>query len=195
MSSLAIPAPRRPPWVLWTSTLARLALAGVFFVSGGLKVADPGQSVRAVQAYEILPHGAARVVGYGLPFLEIALALLLLFGLATRLAAAASIVLLLIFVGGVSSAWARGLSIDCGCFGGGGSVNPNQTRYLQEILRDTGFILLAGWLVLRPQSRLAIDPHHHPDLHLHHDDVHDDDLHDDDPSDEDVHDRSESNTS
>jgi uncharacterized membrane protein YphA (DoxX/SURF4 family) len=156
--SSAYAVDRRRAVLPWVSTGARLALAGVFFVSGGLKVADPGQSVRAVQAYELLPPEVARIAGYALPFAEIALALLLLLGLATRLAAAASALLLLAFIGGVASAWARGLSIDCGCFGGGGAVSEGETRYLQEILRDIGFLALAGWLVVFPASRLAIDP-------------------------------------
>ena len=49
-------------------------------------------------------------------------------------------------------AWARGLSIDCGCFGGGGAVDGGQTAYGRELLRDTGFLLLAGWLVVRPRT-------------------------------------------
>ena len=52
---------------------------------------------------------------------------------------------------------ARGLSIDCGCFGGGGAVYPGHTAYVQEILRDTGFLVLAGWLILRPRTLLSID--------------------------------------
>jgi hypothetical protein len=60
--------------------------------------------------------------------------------------------LLLLFVAGVAQAWARGLSIDCGCFGGGGAVAPEDTSYGLEILRDTGFLLMAGWLIARPQT-------------------------------------------
>ena len=41
-------------------------------VAGGLKVIDPQSSVQAVQAYELLPEELARIVGWGLPFVEIA---------------------------------------------------------------------------------------------------------------------------
>jgi hypothetical protein len=44
------------------------------------------------------------------------------------------------------------LSIDCGCFGGGGAVEPGQTTYGLELLRDAAFLLLAGWLVGRPRT-------------------------------------------
>jgi uncharacterized membrane protein YphA (DoxX/SURF4 family) len=138
-------------------TLARLGLAAVWLISGGLKVADPEQAYVAIQAYDVLPAGIAGAVAAALPFVEITLGLLLLAGLGTRLVAAASLVLLAAFIAGVTQAWARGLSIDCGCFGGGGAVAPAETQYPQEIARDLGFVLLAGWLVIRPRTLLALD--------------------------------------
>jgi uncharacterized membrane protein YphA (DoxX/SURF4 family) len=141
----------------WIGTLARLALGGVFLVAGALKVGDPDASVRAVQAYRLLPTDVAEVVGYVLPAVEIGLGLLLLLGLMTRVAAVAALILLVAFVIGVSSAWARGLSIDCGCFGGGGEVAPGATRYVEELVRDAGLIFAAVFLILRPQTRFALD--------------------------------------
>ncbi len=144
-------------WQPWVSTVARLVLAGVLFAAGGAKIADPNQSVAAVNAYDLFPSSVAEIIGYGLPFLEIALGLLLLIGLATRFAAAATAVLMVAFIAGVASAWARGLSIDCGCFGGGGAIDPDDTQYVSEILRDLGFLALAVWLVIFPTSRFAVD--------------------------------------
>ena len=107
------------------------------------KMGDPAASVRAVRAYELLPEWLAKGVGYGLPFLEIGLAVLLIAGLATRLAAVLSSALLVVFLVGIISAAARGLQIECGCFGGGGQLGAGQsTAYTGEILRDAG--LLAG---------------------------------------------------
>jgi uncharacterized membrane protein YphA (DoxX/SURF4 family) len=145
-------------WVPWVGLAARLILAIALGAAGVLKVADPDASIRAVTAYELLPSGVERIIGYGLPFVEIALALLLLVGLATRFAAAASGVLMTVFIAAVGSALARGLSIDCGCFGGGGEVSPSETRYFQEILRDAGLLLVAGWLVAFPASKYSLDP-------------------------------------
>lgn len=126
-------------------------------VAGALKVIDPQSSVGAVRAYRLVPSTLATLVGWGLPFAEIALGLLLLAGIATRLVAVASAVLLLVFIAAVISAAARGLSIDCGCFGGGGDVAPGQTAYGVEIVRDVGLLLLAVWLVWQPRSRLTLD--------------------------------------
>jgi uncharacterized membrane protein YphA (DoxX/SURF4 family) len=133
-------------------------LGGVFLVAGVLKAIDPQASVAAVRAYELLPAWIVTIVGWGLPFAEIALGLLLLGGIATRAVAMGAAVLLVIFIAGVVSAAARGLSIDCGCFGGGGAVEPGQTAYGLELIRDTGLLLLALWLIWQPRSRLTLDP-------------------------------------
>jgi uncharacterized membrane protein YphA (DoxX/SURF4 family) len=122
-----------------------------------LKVIDPQSSVAAVRAYKLLPTSLVTIVGWGLPFAEIALGLLLLAGIATRFVAAATAILLIIFILAVVSAAARGLSIDCGCFGGGGEVAPGQTAYGIELVRDLGLLLLALWLVWQPRSQLMLD--------------------------------------
>ena len=148
-------------WFPWVSLVARLVLGSVMVVAGALKVTDPETATQAVRAYELLPSGLDAPVGLILPFLEIAIGLLLIVGFGVRWAAFAAGVFLVVFIAAVSSAWARGLAIDCGCFGGGGQVAPGQTKYLQEILRDVGLLVLAGWLWLTPLSKFALesDPH------------------------------------
>jgi uncharacterized membrane protein YphA (DoxX/SURF4 family) len=144
-------------WWPWTATALRLLLAGVLAVAGALKLPDPAESVRAVRAYRLLPESVVPTIGYGLPLVEIAVAVLLLLGLLTRWAALLAALLLTAFCVGIASAWARGLTIDCGCFGGGGQVAAAQTRYLPDLLRDAGLLVAAVLLVVRPASRLALD--------------------------------------
>ena len=133
-------------------TLARLGLAAVFLISGVLKAVDPDATYVAVRAYDVLPRAGVALVAGVLPWLEIALGLLLLAGVATRAVAAVGTGLMLVFIAGVTQAWARGLLIDCGCFGGGGAVAPDQTAYGRELLRDAGFLLMGAWLVVRPRT-------------------------------------------
>jgi uncharacterized membrane protein YphA (DoxX/SURF4 family) len=141
----------------WLTTVARVGLAAVLFTAGWAKFTEaPALQKLAVSAYQILPDSVVGVVGVGLPILEMALAAMLLAGFATRFVAAAGGVLMLVFIAGISSAWARGLHIDCGCFGGGGVTKQNP-HYLQEILRDLGFLALAVWITILPKSKLAVD--------------------------------------
>ncbi|MFF9791457.1 MauE/DoxX family redox-associated membrane protein [Streptomyces bacillaris] len=139
------------------STAARATLAVLWCWAGWAKIQDPTASLQAVRAYRILPETLVAPVGYGIPVLELALAGLLLAGLRIRLAAVLSALLLSGFLAGIVQARARGLSIDCGCFGGGGEVDSAQTHYLREVLRDAGLLILSAWLTRWPASRFSLD--------------------------------------
>ncbi|MEU4158117.1 MauE/DoxX family redox-associated membrane protein [Actinoplanes sp. NPDC026670] len=142
----------------WIGTAARVVLGVVWLIAGALKVGDLAASARAVHAYQVMSYDTAQVVGAVQPFLEIALGLLLLIGLSTRLTAAISAVLMVVFIAGIASAWARGLRIDCGCFSDGGALGQGEsTAYGIDILRDLAFLALSGLLVWRPRTRFSFD--------------------------------------
>lgn len=159
----AAPAPAKtPPGPRWPDAVglvARVLLGGVLLAAGLFKITDLTGSVQSVVAYQLFPYEVARLIGTTLPVAEIAAGVLLLAGLLTRSAAVVGAVLMVAFVAGIVSAWSRGLTIDCGCFGSGGPVDPEDTRYLSEILRDLGLLALAGWLVVRPRSPFSLDGH------------------------------------
>ena len=141
----------------WLGLVARLTLGGVLFVAGYLKVDKTDISQMAVRSYEMLPVPIANIFGLFLPFFEVAIGALLILGALTRVVAILGGVTMFAFIIAISQAWARGLSIDCGCFGGGGSVALEDTRYLQEILRDAGLVFLAIYLIRYPKTKFAID--------------------------------------
>ena len=141
----------------WIGLLARLVLGGVLLVAGYLKAFSPDKSMMAVRAYELLPIWLANVLGVVLPWLEIGAGLLLIIGVGIRYAAAFGAGLMVVFIIAIAQAWARGLSIDCGCFGGGGTIDPSQTKYLEEILRDTGLALLGIYLLRYPLTKFALE--------------------------------------
>jgi uncharacterized membrane protein YphA (DoxX/SURF4 family) len=148
---------RSGSWSRWLATVLRVGLAGVLAWAAIPKIAGPDAAVISVRAYRLLPEAAVHAVAWGLPFVELALAALLLVGIATRPAAAATGLLLVVYVAAIASAWARGLRIDCGCFSRGGyDPSAGGTRYAGEILRDLGLLLAAGLLAWRPASRLAL---------------------------------------
>ena len=137
--------------------LARLILGVVLIVAGALKVTSPATAAMAVRAFQILPYDFAGYVGYALPAVEIVVGLLLVAGLFTRAAAVVGGLLMLAFLIGILSAWTRGLSIDCGCFGGGGTIGAAQTQYGKDLLRDAGLAACAVWLVARPGTAFSLN--------------------------------------
>ena len=136
---------------------ARLILGVALIWAGAAKVTNPALSQLAVRAYKLLPYEFAGYVGLALPILEILVGLLLVVGLLTRWSALAGGLLMVAFIFGISWAWAHGYSIDCGCFGGGGTIAAAQTQYPKEILRDVGFAACAAWLIFRPRTPYSLD--------------------------------------
>ena len=143
----------------WIGLLFRLVLGIVLLVAGLLKYQHLDKSQMAVRAYELLPIALANFLGIVLPYLEIAVGILLIIGAAVRVSAVISGLLMFAFSIGIAQAWARGLSIDCGCFGGGGQVAPGTANYLPELVRDAGLALMAFYLFRFPQSKFGLDRH------------------------------------
>lgn len=140
------------------ATACRLILGVIFVIAGATKVSDLAAAGRAVNAYQLIPYGSAKIIGAMLPFVEIALGLLLVAGLAVRLATIAVGLLLAVYIGAIASVWARGLAIDCGCFSTGGGLAAGQSpSYGPDVARDVALLALAAFLAIYPRTRLSID--------------------------------------
>jgi protein-disulfide isomerase len=154
----------------WLPLAARLVLGSALIAAGLANLGDPIRAAEAVQAYQILPASLASMVGYGQSALPLTLGILLVVGLASRLVGVLQGLLLIVYIGGIVSVWARGLSIDCGCFGGGGPVAVGHTQYPLDILRDIALLALAAIVVTWAPGRFAVDrllgvmPQHPGDL-------------------------------
>jgi putative oxidoreductase len=129
---------------------ARTALAWTFIHAGALKVWDFSRAqpatqdfVVAIQQFHLLPSPDASVLlAVYLPWVEI-FAALGLFVRRVQLGAAATIAgMTTLFIGALASAWARGLRIECGCFG----RDEVSTDFPALLMRD-GCILIAALVI------------------------------------------------
>ncbi|TIC87448.1 DoxX family membrane protein [Nocardioides sp. GY 10113] len=162
----------------WIGLLARLVTGSVWVVAGALKVTTPDASINAVRAYELLPGNSAEAVGLVLPALEIVVGLALILGVFARGAAVVSALLFAAFIVGIASVWARGIEIDCGCFGGGGAKEGAASAYPWEIARDAALLAASLLVAFLRRTPLALDgllfpardrDPEHPDSDEHHD--------------------------
>jgi protein-disulfide isomerase len=155
------PTPDKPsrlahPAAAIAATLGRLGLAAVFGWAALAKITDPQATVRSVRAYDLLPDALATAVGRGLPAFELVLAIALLLGVALRFTAAVAAGLLTVFTIGIVSAAARGLRIECGCFGNGGATE--HPHYGGEIARDIALLAVAILIAVIGHSRWSVNP-------------------------------------
>lgn len=120
--------------------IGRVALAAVFLAAAYMKIKPPAgmhwsfatlktslaMFAMQVDSYEMLSPSHVNFVAHVLPFAELALGIWLLTGLALRFSALITSLLLAGFIGAMLSAYERGLTISCGCFGPGEQVGPKR---------------------------------------------------------------------
>lgn len=163
MSRLGLPEPTAESLAVkwsylrpWLGTVIRLFLGAIWLWAALSKLHDPRRFVQDVRAYDATPEWLSKAIGYGLPVLELSIAVLLIIGIAVRVSAIVSTALFTVFLIGIAEAAARGIKLECGCFGGGG-LTAGQTHYALSILRDLGLLVLAVYLVLWPFTRLSLE--------------------------------------
>lgn len=118
--------------------LCRLLLGGVFVWAGAVKALDVPAFAGQVAAYQLLSYAWNYVVAATLPYVELLAGVLLLVNCRVKPAALLLLLLNALFIGVLVSVVARGLDIDCGCFGPDAGTTP-----LQALGRDIVLLALA----------------------------------------------------
>ncbi len=126
----------------------RLLLGGIFLYAGIQKILDPGVFAHAIHNYRILPEGLINVTAVALPWIEALVGACLLLGLLLPGAAVLSVLFLLIFFSALIFNLARGLNIDCGCFGSAGHAGRTGSM-AWTLVRDGGLLCLSCYLLFR----------------------------------------------
>ena len=134
----------------------RVALGVVFLYAAYMKLREPWlMFAMSIDAYQILPEWAALTLGRILPWLELALGLLLATGFGLRYSAAGASILLGVFFAVMVRAYVLGMKIDCACFGLGDVIGP------RTLVRDGVLLVLSvGLTVLAAGSkkRMVLSP-------------------------------------
>ncbi len=130
-------------WSVGVAWIVRLTVAGVFLWAGGQKARHPQLFALDLEAYRLLPTGLIVPIAYYVPWLEIMTALALFVPALRRAAIVMAMAMLVIFTLMLTVAWARGLQINCGCFGAAGH---DATDFRIAVLRNLLLIGGSVWL-------------------------------------------------
>ncbi|HKQ62021.1 MAG TPA: MauE/DoxX family redox-associated membrane protein [Candidatus Polarisedimenticolaceae bacterium] len=131
----------------------QLAIALVFGVAALAKIGDLRAFAAQIHNFRLTPLALDNLLAIWLPWVELVLALALLSAVRTRAAALLAFVLMALFTGAVGLAMARGLDIECGCFGTADASRVGA----RKLLENMGLLVLA-WIATRPaavQARAA----------------------------------------
>ena len=103
--------------------IVRLLFGGVFIWSGIAKLKDPISFADSVRNFQMVGDPIAPVLALLIPWIEIVAGTAVMAALGLRGGTGILVSSLIIFTTAIAIAWARGLDISCGCFGGTGEIN------------------------------------------------------------------------
>lgn len=121
----------------------RVVLSAVFIYAAVSKILRPDEFYTDIRNYQIVSGYIAYASAYFLPAFEIVAALAMFSKRFFKVSILSIAFLLAVFIMALSSAWYRGLDINCGCFGSGAPSD-----YGIVILRDVFLLLICFILVL-----------------------------------------------
>jgi uncharacterized membrane protein YphA (DoxX/SURF4 family) len=117
---------------------ARVVLGAVFVYAAYVKLRDPWQLfAMSIDSYRILPLNLVEIAARVIPWMELALGVLLIAGIWLQVSGSIVSLLLLTFFALMVRAYAKGMEISCGCFG------PGEVISWKTLLRDGALVATA----------------------------------------------------
>ena len=126
----------------------RLFFGFIFIFAAIAKVADPLGFSQSIYNYKLMPDFIINLLAIAFPWIELVAGILLVFGISVKENSAILSGLLLVFIIAIAISLARGLNIDCGCFGTAGGTKVG----IQKLLENFG-LLLFGLILIRFDSK------------------------------------------
>ena len=130
--------------------ILRLVFGALFIWSGIAKIKDPIGFSDAVRNFEIIGDPYAVAVALFLPWLEVISGIAVMWDKFAKSASLLVTGMVAVFSILIITAWARGLDISCGCFGGTGEMN-----YPVKIAQNVGLIgmgVFIWWKSVKPEK-------------------------------------------
>lgn len=143
----------------WVRHLPRLPLGALLLWAGAAKLGEGWDFAATIEGYRLLSAPFNQLLAVTLPWWELAAGLGLILSLWTRPAAVLSLLLFVAFTIATASAWARGLDVDCACFGSANATSSGLRTLLVDIagLASSCWVL---WLESKPAGITGVHGSH-----------------------------------
>lgn len=128
----------------------RVVLGGLFLYAGVVKIGGPLDFAQDIRNYRLVGQALSFVVAIVLPWLEIIAGAFLIAGVWKRGAALVITGLLAFFIALTLVTMARGLDVDCGCFG-----SLSRKSGWGVVLEDLGMLVLSVTLLFDRTRKLS----------------------------------------
>jgi uncharacterized membrane protein YphA (DoxX/SURF4 family) len=121
----------------------RLLLGFLFIYSGVIKIDDSGYFVKSLDNYKLLPPEFVNFSALLIPAIELIIGTFLLLGIFVKETALVADIMMIVFIAAIITAMARGLDIECGCFGTSDGTRVGLIKIIENFFLLTGCALLS----------------------------------------------------
>lgn len=127
--------------------ILRLIIGGMFIYVAYNKLVNSEEFAKAIKNYDMLPLWVINIIAIVLPYVELFSGIFLVLGIFKKGSSAIISIQLLIFIIALTSAYARGLNIDCGCgFSSLVQEHASKNELLIRIIED--IFMLIGTVIV-----------------------------------------------
>ncbi len=130
-----------------TVRASQILIGALFAVAALAKLGDLHAFAEQIHNFRLLPWGLENLSAITLPWIELVAAMALVFGVRARAGGVVAAALMALFSLAVLIAMARGLDIECGCFGTGDATRVG----LLKVLENGAMLAVALTASLRPR--------------------------------------------
>jgi uncharacterized membrane protein YphA (DoxX/SURF4 family) len=141
------------PFNAQINLLIRLFIGGFFIVTGISKITDPALFAKEIFHYNMLPNAIINIYAIVLPWVELIVGILFIFGVRLKANILLLCGMLLMFNFAVGVAWARGLNINCGCFSG----IAQETVGLGKLSENFAMFAALAFMFFFPSNRFSFE--------------------------------------
>ena len=124
----------------FTIRFCQIAIGAIFLYAALPKIGDVSAFAKQVHNYRMVPIALENLFAMTLPWIELVAGLGLVLGIRARAGATLSAGLMVVFLVAIGQAVARGLDIECGCFGTTDASQVGVKRLAEDVL----FLALAA---------------------------------------------------
>ncbi|MEI7589981.1 MAG: MauE/DoxX family redox-associated membrane protein [Deltaproteobacteria bacterium] len=125
-------------------TCVRMTIGFIFIYAGAIKIYDPAGFAQMLNNYDLLPYAIVNTCAIIMPWLEMVLGILLVFGIWFDGCAILSLLFFCVFASAITISIIRGIDVDCGCFST--QVGGSPVSWL-TLMRDFLLILAGIYMV------------------------------------------------
>ena len=137
--------------------IACRVLLGMVFITACIhKIIFPQEFALSIYRYQVLPDALVNLSAITLPWIELVLAMAIMFSPRFKDGAALSMaVLLAVFTAAIIFNLLRGLDISCGCFSSDASAGVISWGH---VLRNVGYLFLTGVVLFEENIEQQFEP-------------------------------------